>query len=265
MRVLAIANAFPKFQEEYEGNYILRQLEALAEQGVEVEVISPTIWIPKVLKNAKGKMGEYASIPFETNIGKLSVKYPRMPLYNQMYNQWIKNPKLYYGLYKTAAYGKVREVIQRFHPDAVYLTGIFMEGLLGIDIKREFNIPAIFVENSIPRLKDAMNSVTMKKCYRPIVEDLDTYICVSKKQEKLLRENGIDCGKVKYMPNGFDIADANGFDITTKKVIKHEEFKVVTVGFMGDRKGYPMILNAISEMKKKDMKIQYTAIGGGTS
>lgn len=158
MRILAIANAFPKFRREYEGSYILKQLEALAEQGVKIEVVSPTIWVPKALRKAKGKIVEYASIPYEASVGRLSVKYPRMPLYNHMYDHWIRNPKLYYGIYKAAVYGKVRETILRFRPDAVYLTGIFMEGLLGIEIKNGFNIPVIYIENSIPRLKDAMNS-----------------------------------------------------------------------------------------------------------
>lgn len=258
MRVLAIANAFPKFKEEYEGSYILKQLEALSKQGVEIRVISPTIWIPSALGKTKGKMGAYARIPYEANIGELSVQYPRMPLYNQMYAQWIKSPQLYYELYKTAVYGKVKEIIQEFRPDAIYLTGIFMEGLLGIEIKKDFNISAIFIENSIPRLKDAMNSKKMKKCYRSIVEELDTYIYVSKKQEELLRENGIDCGKAKYLPNGYDIGQ-----IAITKNKKSRDFKVVTVGFMDERKGYPMVLDAISEMKNKGMKIQYTAIGGG--
>lgn len=102
----------------------------------------------------------------------------------------------------------------------------------------------------------------MKKCYRPIVENLDTYICVSKKQEELLRENGIDCGKVRYLPNGFDIGEIGDFeDIGATKSTKSGDFKVVTVGFLDDRKGYLMVLNAISEMNNKGMKIQYTAMG----
>lgn len=263
MRILAIANAFPKFEEECEGNYIYKQLEALAEVGAKIVVISPTIWLPQILSVAPGKIGRYASVPKENKMGNLSVKYLRMPLYNQMYSKWIKKPKLYYGLYKAVVYGKVRETIQRFRPDAVYLTGIFMEGLLGIEIKKDFNIPAIFIENSISRLKDAMISGKMKKCYRPIVENLDAYICVSKKQEELLRENGVNCDKVKYLPNGFDIGDIE--DIAVTKSTMSGDFIVVTVGFMDDRKGYPMVLNAISEMNNKGLKIQYTAIGGGIS
>lgn len=257
MRVLAIANAFPKFEEEYEGNYIYKQIESLAERGGNIKVISPTIWVPKVFKGMKGKVGDYASIPYQTDIEYVSVLYPRMPLYNQMYAQWIKHPSLYYGVYEKAIYPKVKHMILEFKPDVIYLIGIFMEGLLGIQIKKDFGIPAVFIENSIPRLKDAMRIEKLKKYYGLIVENLDKYIYVSNKQIQMLRDNGINCNKVEYLPNGFAIEKIN-IQKTRSSV-----FRIVTVGFMDDRKGYPMILKAIAAMKNRGMRISYTAIGGG--
>lgn len=132
-----------------------------------------------------------------------------------------------------------------------------MEGLLGLQIKKNFETLTIFIENSIPRLKDAMRIDMLKTHYRMIVENLDKYICVSNKQRQIVRDNGINCNKVEYLPNGFEVVK-----ISLKKK-DTSEFIIVTVVFMDDRKGYPMILEAISTMKNKGMKISYTAIRGG--
>ncbi len=65
MKILAIANAFPKFKEDYSGNYIYKQLESLSLKGVEVEVISPTIYVPSICSRISAKMERYAMVPDE--------------------------------------------------------------------------------------------------------------------------------------------------------------------------------------------------------
>lgn len=152
MKILAIANAFPKFKEDYSGNYIYKQLESLSLKGVEVEVISPTIYVPSICSRISAKMERYAMVPDEIFEGNIHIFYPKITLYNQMYNIWIRFPHLFGEIYRKKVVSVVEKEIVNFKPDVIYITGIFFEGTLGLKIKRTFGIPILFIENSIPRL-----------------------------------------------------------------------------------------------------------------
>lgn len=51
MKILAIANAFPKFKEDYSGNYIYKQLESLSLKGVE--------WLVEIAEQGCNKSKEF--------------------------------------------------------------------------------------------------------------------------------------------------------------------------------------------------------------
>lgn len=67
MRILAIANAFPRFEEEYDGNYIYKQFESLAEIGAKIRLYL-LLLVSKIIKGMKGKIGDYANIPYQKDI-----------------------------------------------------------------------------------------------------------------------------------------------------------------------------------------------------
>lgn len=260
MRILAITNAFPKFKEECHGNYIFMQLENLARQGVEIEVVSPTLYLPSFFRYVPNeKVSKYALIPHKIKIEDLNINYPRVLLYNQMYSRWLRKPQLYYKIYRDSIFKFVKKKIREFQPDAIYLTGIFLEGMLGLEIKNIFKVPVLFIENSITRLNDAMSTNGLKKIYREIVEQCNIYICVSKKQSLILKNNGISTEKIRYLPNGFEIEP-----VKTEKTTSNN-FRLITVGFMDNRKGYPMILHALATIKNKYPNIIWTGIGEGKS
>lgn len=258
MKILAIANAFPKFKEDYSGNYIYKQLESLSLKGVEVEVISPTIYVPSICSRISAKMERYAMVPDEIFEGNIHIFYPKITLYNQMYNIWIRFPHLFGKIYRKKVVSVVEKEIVNFKPDVIYITGIFFEGTLGLKIKRTFGIPILFIENSIPRLNDALKHAPLKKIYTEIVEESDAYICVSKKQKEILENEGIKTEKVYILPNGFQLK------YPSVKRKNSDCFRIITVGFLDDRKGYPNIFECIAYLKKKGYKIHYTIVGDGS-
>lgn len=257
MKILAIANAFPKFQEEYSSSYIYKQLEGLSLKGNEVEIISPTIWIPKICGRISKKLRSYAEVPNKTNVSTMHIIYPKMILYNQMYKMWIRFPEVFSWIYIRQIMPIVEDAISNFKPDVIYVTGIFLEGSMGLLIKKKFGVSVVFIENSIPRLQDALKQGSLRKIYTKIVEDSNAYICVSRKQKEILECEGFNTTRVYILPNGFQI------DYLQVKRNPSDFFRIITIGFLDDRKGYPLIFEAIAYLKQKGFKIRYTIIGDG--
>ena len=55
-----------------------------------------------------------------------------------MYNQWTKYQILYCKVYKKLVYSKVKRTFCEFESEEIYFTGIFLDRLLGLLLKKDF-------------------------------------------------------------------------------------------------------------------------------
>jgi len=76
MSVLVISHQFPKYKDDLSGNFVLRQLQAVGETGIRLQVVSPVPYIPSFVADTPGRRATKA-LPNNARVDGIDVSYPR--------------------------------------------------------------------------------------------------------------------------------------------------------------------------------------------
>lgn len=251
MKVLVIANSFPKPNNKNMGTYIYEQINAMENLGIEVVVVSPTIMIPKVASLFNEKAKGYYNIPIKYNFNNIKVYYPKMIIYNQFNKFYDIFPKLKYKTYEKSVYKFIEQLLEKEKFDCIYCHGIFLEGNLGIRLKERFDLPIVIIEHSMTNILNLEKKKYKVKTYREILEKCDKFICVSKKQKKIIKDKFNINNKIEVILNGINndkITALNNSLIHDRKVIN-----LISVGFLEEIKGHITLIEALNELKHRNI------------
>lgn len=243
MKILIIANSFPKPNNRNMGSYIFSQAKSLISAGEEVIVVSPTIFVPKALRFINKKIEGYSKIPSKYMLNGIEVYYPKITIYNNKLSLKDRLPNLIYYIYKKQIIKLVKMLLKENNIDLIYCHGPLLEGRFGIDMKKEFKIPVVIIEHSITNIK---NSIKRKQNYERILNECDRFITVSKVQKKVIVDNFIVNKCIDVVLNGFELSKIN-VEYTTNK---NNKLKLITVAFLEERKGYFTLLKALKKFKQ---------------
>lgn len=261
MKILIISNSFSKPNNLTMGSYIFSQVKALLNNGCEPFVVSPTIFVPKMLGVINQKLRGYSRIPKKYKMEEVEVLYPKITIYNQLNILYKILPDFKYNIYRFQLKNNIDSLLKKENFDVIYCHGPIMEGRLGIEIKNKLNIPLIVIEHSITSIKRLKRNSKEYNIYKNVLESCDKFICVSNKQKELLvNEFGMN-EKIKVIYNGFKTCR----NIEKNNRNDEEYIKIISVGFLEEQKGYLAVLEALKNIKLyyKDIKFKYTIIGEG--
>ena len=264
MQVLILAGYFPKPHNPAMGVWALEQAKALQRKGVEVVVISPTPWIPKVA-GITFKLKEWASVPSEYSWDGVKTYYPRSLYYptGVIKKCYVQVPYIqYYPVQYT-----VRKLMlsKGMSPDLIYCHHPLIEGMVGLAIKEKYRIPLVVVEHCLVDVQSFLDHTALaKKAYTHVLCKADAVIAVSKLLASRMEQFFANNPKtISVIENGVDISK-----LPAQKMPKPSGYKdrkvILSVGWLEERKGHRILIQAIKKVLPLIPTIKCIIIGRGS-
>ena len=248
MKVLVLSSMFPSPADQHVGIFVLEQIRALRELGVEVVVVAPTPWAPSILKLVP-RWRKYSLIPRRDNIQGLRVEYLRVPCFpgGRLF--------YFYGLfYFLRSCGLVRRLIREEGIDLIHAHAIMPDGFAGVLLGQRLFLPVVCTVhgsdvNSYPyrnrptlwatkwALKRVGHLVTVSRGLRGEVFSL-----VGRRQIEVLH-NGADPRKFKPRPR---------MEARARLRLPIDKKIILFVGSLVPVKGVEFLLAAVSRLARED-------------
>jgi glycosyltransferase involved in cell wall biosynthesis len=137
MRVLVLSHMFPTPMAPYAGIFVLEQMRALRNLGVELVAIAPRPWIPAILKFVP-RFSKFNVIPRRASVHGFSVYYPRV--------LELPGGRLFYlyGLfYYIGCFRLVRKLANEGKINLIHAHTIMPDGFAAVLLGRKFNLPVV--------------------------------------------------------------------------------------------------------------------------
>jgi len=248
MKVLVLSSMFPSPAHQHGGIFVLEQMQALRELGVEVVVVAPTPWAPSILKLVP-RWRKYSLIPRRDNIQGLRVEYLRVPCF--------PGGRLFYlyGLfYFLRSCGLVRRLTREEGIDLIHAHAIMPDGFAGVLLGRRLFLPVVCTVhgsdvNSYPyrnrptlwatkwALKRVGHLVTVSRGLKGEVFSL-----IGRRQIEVLH-NGADPRKFKPRPR---------MEARARLHLPIDKKIILFVGSLVPVKGVEFLLAAVSRLARED-------------
>jgi glycosyltransferase involved in cell wall biosynthesis len=144
LRVLMWSECFPKPTIPNMGLWALDQALGLAAVGAEVRVISPTSWIPPLLRSHPAAR-RFNDCPASHVWDGIPIQYPRWPFYSApiVRRLWFPRPKAFCRLGWWFVRGSLDRAIDQWRPDVVFAHHTVPGGITALWIKRRLGLPYI--------------------------------------------------------------------------------------------------------------------------
>ncbi|MCD8018648.1 MAG: glycosyltransferase family 4 protein [Clostridiales bacterium] len=257
MKVLLFTKMFPRNGNDNFGSYVYDEIKALSDLGVEIKVVSPHLYIPKMFSVLGGKFKSYANAPERYSYGGLDVYSPTCIWIRGIF----KDPDLKFKVFKSSVKNKLIDECRKFKPDLIYTLDATMDGRLCVELKDELKVPIIIIEHSMPKFyNDLYGAGNYESIYSKVVNKCDEIIFVSNPQCLAFRKIIGNEVKSKVILNGF----RNEIFDESASIMADNTIKLICIGYLEERKGYPVLLKALGEWKQYNKApFQLTIIGDG--
>jgi glycosyltransferase involved in cell wall biosynthesis len=262
LRVLILANHFPKPGNPKLGIWALRQARALQRAGVEVTVCSLNEWVPRFLgplvrrSSRLRRLDAWASCPPAGRMDGIEVHWPRWPRHHRWphKNWFFAHPRLELGLCWPWARRRVLEIVDNARPDVIYAQGGAVNGWIASRIASQRGIPYVLQEIDVNELRAARDLPDRAAHYRAIGRGASAWIVCGPQMVEDLRAIVPDRTPL-LMPYGTDVVEP---------VPRDPEPKVVLcVCQMIERKLVPQLVRAFSRIADRHPGVELRLLGDG--
>jgi teichuronic acid biosynthesis glycosyltransferase TuaC len=266
MNILMIAGYYPKPHNRVMGVWAHEQASVLKRRGNNVIVISPTPWLPRILKSGKisRKINDWINVPIYENYDGVDVYNLRVPIWPQirlLKEIYHNTPNVKAEISFISMNKKLEKIIKNEKIDVIHAHGPSYEGLIAYKISKKYNIPFCVTENSAWDPVFALNRKSLKQVYKMVFENACRIIPVS----QLIKEDIIKFGKkhlekMEIVHPGVDINKI--VDISIDRPREYKDNKILlSVGALEERKGHAYLIDAIEKISKSYPKIKCLIIG----
>lgn len=250
LRVLLIAGCFPHPDNERLGVWALSQAEAVAEQGIEMEVISPTSYLPRIL----GKLGmaPWAALcPPKARMGSLWVLFPRWPVYHAMFGRSLNKrwPGFALALGWRFVRRALRDAIARRRPDVIFAHHSFEGGELARRLKQETGINYVISDWDFDEITDCERFAFRRQHYERVLRSASAVVATSGRMKRDL-DRLFPGTRVVVAHYGRDPIPAGNFESPRPADRQGKIIIFCACGFYR-RKGLVVLLEAFSRVQKK--------------
>jgi teichuronic acid biosynthesis glycosyltransferase TuaC len=259
MRVLVLSHMFPNAMEPNAGIFVLEQLRALRDLGVESVVVSPVPWAPPILRSLP-RFRKYSVIPERASVLEFRVVYPR--------TVQLPKGKLFY-LYGFFHYlqclGSVRKLARESRIDLIHAHTIMPDGFAAILLAGTFGLPVVCtVHGSDVNIYPRLNRATLVAT-RWALKSADFVVAVSHDLRRKIIALAGD-RQVEVVHNG---ADPRTFKLSQKEDARarlglpQDKKIILFVGNLVPVKGLECLFCAIQRLPRKDFCL--CVVGDGNS
>lgn len=256
-----LSSMFPSPAHQHAGIFVLEQIRALCELGVEVVVVAPTPWAPSILKLVP-RWQKYASIPQRDTVQGFRVEYPRSLCF-----PGVQFFSLYGLFYYFGSCGLVRRLAREEKIDLIHAHAIMPDGFAGVLLGRRFLLPVVCTVhggdvNKYPfwnrptrwatqwALKRVERLISVSSCLKENISSL-----VGSRQVEVVY-NGADPRKFKPRPRMEARATLN---------LPMDRKIILFVGSLVPDKGVEFLLGAVSRLEGSDALLYVVGDGELTS
>jgi len=249
LRVLVLTTLFPHRPGEKEGNFILDQVRALAEQGADVTVLvarplTPLPFLAPINKrriNVQGYEGERFRL---RNARYFSL--PRFALGQRAYD-----------FARAGVIPEIRAIAQHDNFDVVHAHG-FLMGYVGVHVAQAWDVPSVLTIHGIETDPRFDNTEGKRRKIMEVLENADRVLLVGSPLLEHCR---------KYAKTDEFLVVGNGFTVypdiqPSQRIARRKPVRVAAVSNYEESKGFDLLVEAIANEGLRE-KIEAVIVGGG--
>ncbi|MGL4730046.1 MAG: glycosyltransferase [Clostridium sp.] len=261
MNILVISHMYPNKFNGNSGIFIKKQVEALKMtygNDINIKVISPIPYAPKVITILSDKYKKYHNNPKKISYDGIDVYYPRVMLLPRNLNFKSSGDIFYKGIN-----GLVKEIYKDFRFDLIHAHVAFPDGECALKLSKEYKKPVITTVHG----QDINYTINLNESYKKKVIDV-----LEKSTSVVFVSNKLKNEALKHTNKLVDFhVIANGIN---KEDIKQEKSKIVKKELNGDEyilivgnliktKGIDYAIKAFANIENKYPNLKMIIIGDG--
>lgn len=263
MKVIFLASYFPKPDNPVMGTWALSQAQAIVRQGIDLQVVSFTSWVPGLLALTSGARA-YSKCPSEhVWEGNVRVLYPRWlyypvsPVRRWMYN----NP----GPYLSVAYWSARKsllrIIRDFQPDVLFCHHSLPNGWVLSRLPGVRRLPVITSDYDFDEISDCIRYPLRRKALGYVTENVDLMLCAARRMERNIIDQ-FPHAKAKTLHHAVTpLADAMLTKPRPASFSGH--ITILCCAMFAERKGVPVLVEAFARVAAKYPAAILRIVGSG--
>ena len=257
MDVLVISHLYPSEGNQANGPFVHRQTRELRKRGHNIEVVSPTPWVPS-LPGLPQRWRSYRNRPNHAQIDGLRVQYPEYLAVPGVQTLPIKS------LFAGRAVKQTSERLitdERFSPDLIHSHVVLPGGVAGLMLSRKYEVPLVTTIHGADFYKYS-NHLLSRLAISTVIKNSEAVLLNSKNLYEVGNEYyDLDEIYTKIIHNGISIREIDNAKVS-QKTEDESEFVVSSLGFLIERKGHKSVMRAIEGLSPK-VRPNYIVIGEG--
>lgn len=251
MKILFLASYFPKPGNPIMGTWALTQAQALVRQGIKLEIVSFTSWVPQPIALTPGAKA-YADCPqCYTWPGDITAYYPRWLYYPVTpFKQWAYiNPNPYLQMAWHSAKQKLIQTIKCYQPDLIFCHHSLPNAWIVTQLPVPYQRPLVVLDHDFDEISDGWHYPKRKAAMQLVAHKADAWLAVSNRMTKDLARL-FPFANTKTHHNGVDLPPPS-LAQQPRPVEIQAKVVVLTCALFAERKGIPLLVRAFSNTLKK--------------
>ncbi|MEO1390538.1 MAG: glycosyltransferase family 4 protein [Cyanobacteria bacterium J06634_6] len=263
MKVLFLASFFPKPDNSVMGTWALAQAQALVRQGIELEVVSYTSWVPSAIAFTAGAKA-YANCP-KSYIwpGDVIAHYPRWLYYPiPPVKQWAyTRPNPYLRVALRSAQRTLIQRIERYQPDLIFCHHSLPNAWMVTQLPARHQRPLVVLDHDFDEISDGWRYSKRKSAMQLVAERANAWLAVSQRMADDLKSL-FPHANVRTHHNGIDLP-ANHLAQQPRSVELQGKTVVLACALFAERKGIPLLIQAFHQLLTKHPYAVLRIVGSG--
>ncbi|NDV62328.1 glycosyltransferase family 4 protein [Puniceicoccales bacterium CK1056] len=259
-KLLFLATYFPDPNNPSRGNWALEQAQAFQNAGIDVLVVVPTPWVPRILGKLHPKLAAYSGTPVTMKFGELQVEYPRWPCYpwHTFHGINRRYPDRIISIGWHFAQTRINRIVDRFKPDAIVAHHTLVAGQLALKLFKKHRTPYIVTDHEVGDLISCRDNAKVNRIFNDVGKHAKRMVVVSSAMQ---REGEAVLPNIPFST----IYNGSSFDIYKDRVPSPETGPVTVFccsKFYG-RKDIPLLLRAFDAVVEKGYDVRLRVAGDG--
>ncbi|MEO0617259.1 MAG: glycosyltransferase [Pseudomonadota bacterium] len=250
MKILVFSSLFPNAAQPTKGVFVQARLRQLLDSSdIEATVVAPVPWFPFKSKRF-GEYGEFARAPREETQYDFRVLHPRYPVI----------PKVGMSIAPLLMARAVMPSIRRLHAaqrfDLVDAHYVYPDGVAATAIARELGLPNTMTARGTDITLIPSYASPRRQILRAAAQ-CGAIISVCEALKRDMTALGVDAGKITVLRNGVDLEFFKPDD-TRQRSRGAGRNRLVSVGYLIERKRHHLAIDALAELPDCDLRIAGT-------
>ncbi|HXY13060.1 MAG TPA: glycosyltransferase family 4 protein [Terriglobales bacterium] len=251
MNVLLLSHMFPNPLDPCAGIFVLEQAKAMRASGINLQVVSPMPWAPRVLRFYPS-VRKYSVVPACWEVDDFVVQYPRVPTLPKNLGFSISGVLLYLSCRSLLA-----KLLRKEPVNVIHAHTLLPDGFAAILLGREFGVPVICTAHGSDVNVYPSRSRPTRWATQWALRHADHVITVSEnlKAEALALATPRDISAVR---NGATTANFHPYDRAEARSRLNLDplGRMVTfIGYLRPEKGIEFLLEAFAGLQRRDTSL----------